>query len=103
MDINIRDFIGFGKECAKTRKELIAETGLNDSKLRRLIRKSRLEENADDIIVCVSGLGYFRADDTKAIENFLKTEQAREQALHLSNANISVIINRLKVENIKVM
>lgn len=98
--MNIRDYIGFGRINAKTRKELVAETGIPDVQVRAMIRKSRLDEDAEDVIVSFGGDGYFRTNDPDLIDRFVRTEKAREDAIHASNAKMRVVANRLRADRV---
>ncbi|MBE5900226.1 MAG: hypothetical protein E7279_11665 [Lachnospiraceae bacterium] len=80
-EIDIRTYIRYGKDNAKSRKSLEVESGLTDRKVRDLIHKANLDNSKPPIINL--GDGYFIAtpDDLTEVSIYCKKELSRAREI----------------------
>ena len=77
--MNICDFIGYGKENAVTRGELVTLLNLPDRKVRKLIQEAR--SRGEVIINDQSGAGYYRSNDLGELKRQYRRNQNRALAV----------------------
>ena len=79
-NINIINYIPFGRENAISRKGLCIKTGLSDRSMRELINKARKK---DVIINLQNGGGYYRPtkEDKVDVEKFKRQEENRAKEI----------------------
>ncbi len=77
--MNILDYIPYGRDNAVSRQALAALTGLEDRMIRKEI--NRLREKGEFILSSSHSVGYWRSDDPKEIEDYLKECDSRRRHL----------------------
>ena len=77
-NINIIDYIPYGRENAISRAKLRELTGLNDSVMRQEIAKARRNTV---VLNLQDGRGYYRTNNKEEIERFIKQEEHRAKSI----------------------
>lgn len=86
--INITDFIPFGRQNAVTRRRLAELTGLSDRNIRQMIEKARADGAV--IINLQDGRGYFQSDNKNDIVAQKNMTAARIRALEKQKRQLEI-------------
>ena len=86
--INITDFIPFGRQNAVTRRRLAELTGLSDRIIRQKIEKARADGAV--IINLQDGRGYFQSDNKNDIAAQKNMTAARIRALEKQKRQLEI-------------
>lgn len=96
--MNILDFIPTGKENAISRQELMQRTGVGERLIRDAIK--RQVENGVPILSSSGHKGYWYSEDIDEIEEFIRENDHRANALSKTTAKLKKHLYTMK--NIKV-
>lgn len=96
--MNIIDFIPYGKEYAISRAELKKRTGMDDRRIRSMIKSANLLlEPKNEAIISSSGArGYWRTDDLLEMEAYLRESDHRKKIISVNDSPIRRIVCRLR-------
>ena len=97
--MNILDFIPTGKENAISKQKLMEVTGIKDERLVRDAIKSQVE-NGVPILSSSGHKGYWYSEDIDEIEEFIRENDHRANALSKTTAKLKKHLYAMK--NIKV-
>ena len=97
--MNIIDFIPTGKENAVSKQKLMEVTGIKDERLVRDAIKSQVE-NGVPILSSSGHKGYWYSEDIDEIEEFIRENDHRANALSKTTAKLKKHLYAMK--NIKV-
>lgn len=98
MDIDIVQYIPFGRKNAIGRKELAAKVGCSDRTMRDLINAARKREV---IINIQNGCGYYRPteDDIDEVKQFKRQEENRAKDIFRGLQSVRKFLNGVKQSN----
>ena len=93
---NILDYIGTGRENARTRAELCMSTGIHDRAVRELISKARRNI---PILNMQDGRGYFIPDMNRMEERMLLKHYVQQEESRLKSIGWSLKVARKTLTN----
>lgn len=96
--MNILDYIPKGKENAISKERLCNLTGYNEREVRLLIKVE--VENGEPILSSSGHKGYWYSDDINEIEDFIRENDHRSNAIMKTTAKLKKRLYEMK--NIKV-